>query len=178
MTSALTRVPNSTPRTHVRISGTQLAEKLNQTTLNEQNADDSVFLNPQDGSFRLVDGPARAAALRPPPESFRHHRTTARLAPIPPTGDQERRLRRRPHRLHQLRRIRLRRSRRVSKPLREPLVALQTELLQSLRCCSHSTEIGPGQSSGPFFVTGFSGQNQIGFRSAEFFSSRLLPRFS
>ena len=59
MTSALTRVPNSTPRTHVRISGSQLAEKLNQTTVNDQNADDSVLLNPQDGSFRLVDGPAR-----------------------------------------------------------------------------------------------------------------------
>jgi len=47
------------PRTHVQISGTQLAQKLNQTALTEQNADDSVLLSPQDGSFRLVDGAAQ-----------------------------------------------------------------------------------------------------------------------
>jgi hypothetical protein len=58
MTSALTRVPNSAHRTHVRIPGHQLAEKLNQPSLTEQNADDSVVLNAQDGSFRLVDGTA------------------------------------------------------------------------------------------------------------------------
>lgn len=58
MTSALTRVPNSAHRTHVRIPGHQLAQKLDASPLTEQNADDSVVLNAQDGSFRLADGPA------------------------------------------------------------------------------------------------------------------------
>jgi hypothetical protein len=58
MTSTLTRAPHSSQRTHVRIPGHQLAEKLLQPKLTEQNADDSVILSPQDGAFRLSDGPA------------------------------------------------------------------------------------------------------------------------
>ena len=58
MTSSLTRVPNSAHRTQVRISGQQLAEKLNEPKLTEQNADDSLVLSPRDGTFRLVDGTA------------------------------------------------------------------------------------------------------------------------
>lgn len=54
-----TRVAGSTPRTPVQISGEALSQKLEAAALTEQNADDSVVLNPQDGSFRLVDGNAR-----------------------------------------------------------------------------------------------------------------------
>ena len=47
------QVPNAAHRTELRLSGTELARKLEATALTEDNADDIVVLSPDDGSFRL-----------------------------------------------------------------------------------------------------------------------------
>lgn len=48
-------VPNASPRTHVRVSGEQLAKSLQQTELTEQNSDDLVVISAQTGAFHLED---------------------------------------------------------------------------------------------------------------------------
>lgn len=48
-------VSNATPRTQVRVSGEKLSERLGQTELTEQNADDLVVMTAETGAFRLED---------------------------------------------------------------------------------------------------------------------------
>ncbi len=48
-------VPNPAPRTHVRVSGEQLAKSLQNTELTEQNSDDFVVMSAQTGAFHLED---------------------------------------------------------------------------------------------------------------------------
>lgn len=49
-------VRNATPRTHLQISGVELAKGLAETPMTEANRDDLVVMSARDGSFHLVDG--------------------------------------------------------------------------------------------------------------------------